>query len=116
MFTKEFWLKTLERAVKTFAQTLVASGIVFTATANDWTNALIAAALASAFSVITSVASISVGDKGTPSLVGTPEPEVVKVEGYNGESPLPPVLAGPTIVEPDPAALDAARPPEGPLS
>ncbi len=70
MWTSSFWKATFERAIKTFAQTLVASGIVVGVAGWDkWQAALIAAGIAALLSVITSVASIGLGDKGTPSLV-----------------------------------------------
>lgn len=70
MWTSSFWKATAERAIKTFAQTLVASGIVVGVAGWDkWSAALIAAAIAAGLSVITSVASVGLGDKGTPSLV-----------------------------------------------
>ena len=70
MWTSSFWKATAERAVKTFAQTLVASGIVVGVAGWDkWQAALIASALAALLSVVTSVASVGLGDKGTPSLV-----------------------------------------------
>ena len=70
MFTSSFWKQAGERALKTFAQTLVASGIVVgVAGWDEWQAALIAAGIAAALSIITSVASIGLGDKGTPSLV-----------------------------------------------
>lgn len=70
MWTNSFWKETAERAVKTFAQTLAASGIVVGVAGWDkWQAALIASALAAVLSVVTSVASAGLGDKGTPSLV-----------------------------------------------
>lgn len=70
MWTSSFWKATAERAIKTFAQTLVASGIVVGVAGWDkWQAALIAAGIAALLSVVTSVASVSIGDKGTPSLV-----------------------------------------------
>ncbi len=70
MWTSSFWKAATERAIKTFAQTLVASGIVVGVAGWDkWQAALIASALAALLSVATSVASIGLGDKGTPSLV-----------------------------------------------
>ncbi len=70
MWTSSFWKAATERAIKTFAQTLVASGIVVGVAGWDkWQAALIAAGIAALLSVITSVASIGLGDKGTPSLV-----------------------------------------------
>lgn len=73
MFTAQFWKQAAERAIKTFAQTLVATGVVVGVAGWDkWQAALIASAIAAALSVVTSVASIGVGDKGTPSLVTAP--------------------------------------------
>lgn len=70
MWTSSFWKQAAERAIKTFAQTLVASGIVVGVAGWDkWQAALIASAIAAGLSVITSAASIAVGEKGTPSLV-----------------------------------------------
>lgn len=70
MFSVQFWKQAGERALKTFCQTLIASGIVVGVTGWDqWQAALIAAAIAALLSVATSVASIGLGDKGTPSLV-----------------------------------------------
>jgi len=70
MWTSEFWKQAAERAVKTFAQTLVAAGLVVgVAGWGEWQAALIAAGIAALLSVATSVASAGFGDKGTPSLV-----------------------------------------------
>lgn len=68
MLTKAFALATLERAIKTFAQSLigalaVASGL----TDAPWSAALSAAGLATLVSVLTSVVSAGVGSSG-PSL------------------------------------------------
>ncbi len=71
MFSKAFALATAERAVKTFAQTLVAllsvgaTGLLDV----DWPVALSAAGLATLLSVLTSIASGTVGND-SPSLVG----------------------------------------------
>ncbi|MGH3931120.1 MAG: holin [Pseudonocardiaceae bacterium] len=71
MFTYRFWQLALERAFKTFAQTLVAlfsaGGIgLFNA---PWTTALSAAGMAAMLSVLTSMASEPWGARGTPSLL-----------------------------------------------
>jgi len=69
MFTKAFAAAALERAVKTFAQTLAAllvadgAGLLETA----WVADLSVAGMAAVVSVLTSVASNSVGSDG-PSL------------------------------------------------
>ncbi|MFK4953644.1 holin [Lactococcus garvieae] len=63
MFTKTFLKDTVERAVKTFAQSLVASLAVGTGLLDvDWLNALSIAGLATIISVLTSVGSGYVGD------------------------------------------------------
>ncbi|QIM19465.1 holin [Leucobacter coleopterorum] len=71
MRTKQFWLETGERAVKTFAQSAVA---LLTAGAAgllgvDWLQLVSVAGLAALVSVLTSVGSDYVGDRGTASLV-----------------------------------------------
>ena len=76
MFTL-VWLKdAAERALKTFAQSLLA-----TLTLNgvdilhlDWGQALAAAGTATAISVLTSVVSAGVGSKGTASLTNAAQP------------------------------------------
>lgn len=71
LFTKQFWLGTLERAVKTFAQTAVplvtaeATGLI----AVDWWLLLSVSGAAALVSVLTSVGSAPFGDPG-PSLAG----------------------------------------------
>lgn len=82
MFTKDFWLRTAERAAKTFAQALVATfgGVALTTDADLWQTALISAALATLLSVITSIASIKAGDPGVPSLVPSDVPEIEEID------------------------------------
>jgi len=69
MFTKAFLKAVLERAVKTFAQSLIAVGTVGATGILDvnWTGALSAAGLATLLSVLSSVASGAATD-GSPSL------------------------------------------------
>jgi Putative lactococcus lactis phage r1t holin len=78
MFTKDFWLRTLERAIKSAAQFgLIAWGAtVFTAIGDVMAvGTAVGFALLFGFglSVLTSVASIGLGDVGTPSLIKAPE-------------------------------------------
>lgn len=69
MFTKTFWKDTVERAVKTFAQSLVASLAVGTGLLDvDWVNALSIAGLATVISVLTSVGSGYVGDDSASAI------------------------------------------------
>lgn len=74
MFTKSFWTAAAERALRTVAQALVA---VIAATSFDWFSAdwqaIAGTALtAGVLSLLTSIASAGIGDKGTPSLVPGP--------------------------------------------
>lgn len=75
MTTSAFWRAALERAVKTFAQTLVALMAVGVADllAFDWPTALSAAGFATVLSLLTSVASNSIGGPG-PSITGAEVP------------------------------------------
>ena len=69
MWNKQFALAVLERALKTFAQSLVAvfaAGSVTLLDA-DWTQALAVSGTAALVSVLTSIASAGVGNYG-PSL------------------------------------------------
>ncbi|APT92684.1 holin [Corynebacterium phocae] len=71
MRTKNFWLDTLERAVKTFAQALIAVIAVGTPIYEiDWLPGLGIAATATAVSVLTSIASAGAGAPDSASLVG----------------------------------------------
>lgn len=93
MFTKAFLLATLERAIKTFAQSLaallVADGTDLLTT--NWGDRLSVAGMAAVVSVLTSVASGSFGQSG-PSLgnaetlnPAAPDPAVaVPVETHDG--------------------------------
>ena len=69
-FTKAFFLATLERSIKTFAQTLVAVlGVGFLdILKTDWVQSLSVAAGAAVLSILTSVASAEIGKMGGPSL------------------------------------------------
>lgn len=74
MFTATFWKSAAERAIKTVAQALIA---VLAATTFDWFSAdwkAIAgtAATAGVLSLLSSIASAGIGDKGTPSVVEAP--------------------------------------------
>lgn len=70
MFTKTFLKDTTERAVKTFAQSMVA---VMTAGATgvldvDWVNAFSVSLLATLVSVLTSIGSGAVGDQSASAI------------------------------------------------
>lgn len=72
MSTWSFWKQALERAVKTFAQVLLAAA---TATAGlgledvGWPEALSVAGLAALASLLTSIVSLPAGEGDSPSLV-----------------------------------------------
>lgn len=71
MRTYHFWRLTLERAVKTFAQSLLAilgvNGVGLLTV--PWVAALSTAGMATLLSVLTSVASVPVGEQDTPNLL-----------------------------------------------
>lgn len=74
MLTKAFWLATSERAVRTFAQALIA---IFATTQTgllqvDWAGALSAAGMAAVLSVLTSIAASSNGSPSLANEVATP--------------------------------------------
>ena len=73
MTSKTFWADSVERAVKTFAQSLVALFLgdqALNVLSVDWTTASAVSGTAALVSVLTSVASGQVGpDKGSASLV-----------------------------------------------
>lgn len=72
MWTLAFWKESLERAIKTAAQSLLALwlvGNVFNVLAVDWGQALGISLGAMMLSFLTSVASLTAGPAGSPSLV-----------------------------------------------
>jgi hypothetical protein len=73
MFTKSFLLQLAERAIKTFAQTLVAlAGASQMDWLNlDWQHLTATAAIAAGLSALSSIASNRVGPVDSPSIVPT---------------------------------------------
>jgi hypothetical protein len=73
MFTRTFWLKAAERAVKSAAQALIGlwfGDAAFNAWDADWAKARGVAAGAVVLSLLSSVATAGVGQKDSPSAVG----------------------------------------------
>jgi hypothetical protein len=72
MFGTYFWKSTAERAVKAFAQSLMAvlSASTLGLLDVDWVACLSTAGMATLLSVLSSVASIKVGPPDDPSVVG----------------------------------------------
>jgi hypothetical protein len=82
MYDLRFWKASIERAVKTFAQTLVAliGTTAVTIVDLDWMQMLGVSATATLLSVLTSLASANFGSTG-PSLADeTVEPDPIIVE------------------------------------
>jgi hypothetical protein len=70
MFTTEFWRDTLERAISTFAQTIIALvGVnISDAVSLDWVAILVAGLIAAGISVLKGLAAGQLGDHTNPSL------------------------------------------------
>jgi len=103
MFTAQFWKLAAERAVKVFAESLaavlVASGAgLLTA---DWRTALSTAGMATFVSVLTSLASLHVGPKNSPSVV---RPEQQAPAASPAPAPASVPAAAPARTEPVPVA------------
>jgi hypothetical protein len=73
MFTKSFVLQLVERAIKTFAQTLVAlaGASQMDWLSLDWMQLAATAAIAAGLSILTSIASDKIGPTDSPSMVST---------------------------------------------
>lgn len=75
MLTKKFGLDALERAVKTFAQSLLA--LIGAGAVNivllPWADIFAVSATAALVSLLTSVVSLPLGDSGTASVVPSQE-------------------------------------------
>ena len=80
LFTATFWLDTLERAIKTAAQTVV--GLVTTnvtdVTSLDWREVGIATAVTTGLSVLTSIISSGIGEQGTASVLNPAPPDTLR--------------------------------------
>ena len=75
MFTKRFWIDAAERAVKTFAQFLLASGALDPLSADFQTSIqtkLVGGLMAAAVSVLTSIVSSGFGQRDSASAIDTP--------------------------------------------
>lgn len=83
LFTATFWLDALERAIKTAAQTLLATvGTNATdVTSLDWGAIGILVAFATGFSVLTSIVSSGIGEAGTASMLNPAPPDTLRDQG-----------------------------------
>ncbi len=79
MFGRYFWQATAERAVKSFAQSLLAllSAGQMGLLQVDWVTALSTAGMVTLLSVLSSLASSGTGSAGTPSALPGPRPRAV---------------------------------------
>ncbi|QNQ90707.1 holin [Corynebacterium poyangense] len=74
MFTKQFGIDLAERAIKTFAQALIATIAVGTPIfAIDWQSGIGVAATAAVLSILTSIGSAGIGDRDTAAMLPTGE-------------------------------------------
>jgi hypothetical protein len=75
--TRDFLLDAAERAIKTFAQTMIAffGADVFDVLQADWGNALPVAAGSVVLSLLTSLLSLKLGNSGTASATDAVVPE-----------------------------------------
>ena len=73
MFNKFFLRQLAERAIKTFAQTIVAltGATQMDWLTLDWQHLLITSAIAAGLSILTSIASDKIGPADSPSVVNT---------------------------------------------
>lgn len=87
---KNFIKDTIERAVKTFAQSLIAVGLVGATDIvhADWLNALSIAALAAVISILTSIVSSNFGDSGTAGLTTATKIVTLPVPAPVADQPL----------------------------
>ena len=95
MFTYQFWQLAIERAVKTFAQSLLA---IFSATGVGlltvpWAASLLTAGMAAVLSVLTSMASAPVGEPNSPSLLPVGPRLRLRHLGHPARRPSPPSQA-----------------------
>lgn len=72
MFTKDFWVSSAERALKTFAQVLSAILLAdgFNLLSADWTGVLATVGTAVLLSFLTSIGSAKVSPEPSPALFG----------------------------------------------
>ncbi len=92
MFTYQFWQLAIERAVKTFTQSLLA---IFSATGVglltvSWIASLSTAGIAAVLSVLTSMVSALVGEPNSPSLLPVGPRLRLRRPGHPSRRPSPP--------------------------
>lgn len=80
LLTGSFWLDTLERGIKTGAQTVL--GLIGTNVADvtslDWKEVGIATAFTTGLSVLTSIVSSGIGEPGTASVMNPAPPDTLR--------------------------------------
>ena len=79
LFTATFWLDTLERAVKTAAQSLLSLvGVnAVDVVSLNWQEMLITTGVATGLSVLTSIVSSGIGEPGTASVLNPAPPDTL---------------------------------------
>ncbi len=79
LLTGSFWLDTIERAIKTAAQSMLALvGVNVTDVASlNWQEMLITTGVATGLSVLTSIVSSGIGEPGTASLLNPAPPDTL---------------------------------------
>lgn len=74
MFSKVFWIDAVERAIRTFAQAVLAVQSVdatSTTIQADWQGILTSAAVAAGFSLLFSIIASGTGDKTSAAIINT---------------------------------------------
>jgi hypothetical protein len=114
LFTRKFWLATLERAIRSFAASLAslltASGTGLLET--SWAEKFSVAGMAAVVSVLLAIAGGTFGKGDGPSFSGEEE---LKPNGTAEAVPAPPKPEAPAAVPAQAAPPDAERVPDKPV-
>ena len=109
MWTWNFWKQALERAIKTAAQSAVAIlGVAGLGILDvDWKQVASVVGLAVVASVLSSIATSTMGQEGSPSAVAVAAPAPAAAAAAPAAAPVVPVQpAGDADAVPDPAPAD----------